>query len=127
MRAPALLIVDDDKDLLTVLKSRFEAKGYRVLTARDGDAALDLFRDRRPEVVLMDVRMPRLDGVAILREMTEVDPDANIVIMSGAVSPSQAKLVLDSGAREFIPKPLDLEALDAAVELLSLGSSRLRQ
>jgi two-component system response regulator GlrR len=122
MERPNLLIVDDDKDLLRILRLRFEARGYRVFTAEDGNLALHLFDEERPESVLLDIRMPRLDGIAVLREMLAAYPAARVIVVSGDHSEDRARMALAEGARDFVPKPLDLAHLERTLEFLSLAA-----
>jgi DNA-binding response OmpR family regulator len=123
LEKPVLLLVDDEPDILSTLALRFTARGYEVLIAGDGPEALELFKERRPNVVVMDIRLPTLDGVEVLREMLEFDPKANIIMMSGHVSREQAKMVLAEGARDFIPKPVDPALLETSVSALLMTSS----
>jgi two-component system response regulator AtoC len=110
-----LLIVDDDKDLVNVLADRFRSQGYAVATGYDGDEALSLFKRERPDILLLDIRMPRLDGVAVLRSIRKVDPKVGIVIMSGDADSGQARMIIEDGACDFVVKPFDPEFLDLAV------------
>ncbi|MBI3548213.1 MAG: response regulator [Elusimicrobia bacterium] len=107
-----ILIVDDQKDLLSVLGSRLQSAGYEVLTAADGAAALLAYDLERPDILLIDVHMPEIDGLTVLREIRELDPAATIVVMSADVREERAKLALEEGACDFIPKPLDFDCLE---------------
>jgi CheY-like chemotaxis protein len=116
---PKILLVDDEQVLHTVLIPRLESLGYSVLSVTDGDEALRLFELEKPDVVLMDVRLPTLDGLEVLREMIGMDPDAKVIIISGHVTNEQARLALAEGACDFIPKPIDLDYLETCLEVLA--------
>lgn len=116
MPQPLLLIVDDEKELLKILKRWAVDKGYEVKTASDGDEAMDIFVKDRPDLVLIDIHMPNLDGISVLREMREADPKAAIIVMSGEATPTQAKIALEDGARDFVGKPIDLTYLQNSIE-----------
>ncbi len=117
--SPALLIVDDDGELLADLTQRFAAGGFEVLTARDGGEALEKFEKNRPDLVLLDIRLPRVDGLLVLREILEVEPQADILAMGDRVSERQMKLIVHEGARDFICKPLVIPFLEMKVEQLT--------
>ena len=117
--SPALLIVDDDGELLADLTQRFAAGGFEVLTARDGGEALEKFEKNRPDLVLLDIRLPRVDGLLVLREILEVEPQADILAMGDRVSERQMKLIVHEGARDLICKPLVIPFLEMKVEQLT--------
>ncbi|MBI3547878.1 MAG: response regulator [Elusimicrobia bacterium] len=110
-----LLIVDDEPDLLEALAEHFAGLGYAVATAPNGDQALKIFRKDRPDAVLLDLHMPDLDGVSVLREMRDVDASVRIIIMTADLLETRSKLAMEEGACDFVPKPLDFEYLDDAV------------
>ena len=116
MRHPRLLIVDDDPDMAVVLGARFKARRFEVDCAVDGVEAVAAFGRRKPDVVLLDLHTPRLDGLAVMRAMREQDPAARIIIVTGDTDRSLAEQLLDDGANDVLIKPIDLDDLDAAVE-----------
>ena len=118
MKRPRILIVDDDKNVLMVMARRFSARDCEIFTAGDGDQALESFRANAPDLVLMDIDMPRFDGLLALREILALDPTMPVIIISGAVTEAQAKMALDEGAREFIAKPIDFGLLERAIEAI---------
>lgn len=118
MKSRTVLIVDDDRDLGSVLAVRFKGKGFRVVTASDGHGALKEFERRRPDVVIMDVHMPDLDGISVFREMRDRDPQAKIILMSGNITENQMRMALEEGAINFVAKPLVLTCLEDAVNAI---------
>ena len=73
----------------------------------DGQDAIDKYKESKPDLVFLDIVMPKKDGNAAIREIMEFDPEANIIIASSVGTQSQLKLALEAGAKDFIQKPLD--------------------
>jgi two-component system, OmpR family, response regulator CpxR len=80
-----ILCVDDNEQALSVRKFLLETRGYRVLTALDGESALELFRDGGIDLVLSDLVMPRMDGNELVRRMKDIAPEIPAILMSGTV------------------------------------------
>ncbi|MBI5177637.1 MAG: diguanylate cyclase [Nitrospinae bacterium] len=111
----SVLLVDDEPDLLLNLEAAVRAEGYRVLTATNGQQAVDMARAHRPHLVLLDVMMPGMDGFEACR-MIKDDPDTRdaFVIFLSAKDVTQSKVVgLDSGAFDYITKPFHYDELFA--------------
>jgi CheY-like chemotaxis protein len=109
-----ILVVDDDATILTSVAELLELEGYAVATAANGAEALELTRDLRPGLVLLDMRMPVLDGWAYARQARERGLDPRIVIMTAA---QDARRWADEiGADGYIPKPFEADDLIHAVE-----------
>lgn len=109
-----ILVVDDDSTILVSVAELLELEGYAVVTAANGAEALELTGDLRPELVLLDMRMPVLDGWAYAREVRHRGFAPRIVIMTAA---QDARRWADEiGADDYIPKPFEADALIATVE-----------
>jgi DNA-binding NtrC family response regulator len=106
-----LLIVDDEKNILLTLKRALEVEGYACEVAGGGKAALELFAAKPIDLVVMDVRMPDLDGLEVLRRMKELRPLTPVILMSGHGSFETAVTATKLGAFTFLPKPVDREQL----------------
>ena len=78
-----ILLVDDEESIRNMMRMTLELDGYSVLTAADGPSALTIFQEELPDVVLLDVRMPGMDGVEALRRIKEINRDAEVIIISG--------------------------------------------
>jgi two-component system chemotaxis response regulator CheY len=83
--------------------------------AKDGQDAIDLYKQEKPDLVFLDIVMPRKDGNAAIQEIIEFDPKANIIIASSVGTQSQLKKALEAGAKDFIQKPLDRDQVLATV------------
>jgi len=118
MTRPLVLVVDDDPDILDAICDILEVERYRVARARNGLEALERVEAERPAVILLDLMMPVMDGVAFahaLRERPEVS-DVPIVVISADGNPARAASV---GARGYLAKPFDIEALLGHVAALA--------
>jgi DNA-binding response OmpR family regulator len=107
-----ILVVDDEPANVALLKRFLEAKGYEVVTARDGEEALQRVREESPSMVLLDVQMPRKDGLETLREISRQSPNIAVIMVSGADDGDVGPRALLMGASDFIVKPLDLTYLE---------------
>jgi DNA-binding response OmpR family regulator len=111
-----ILVVDDDpivRDLLTDFLSK---RGYRILAAHDGPAALSLV-DEQPRLVLLDIYLPGMDGVKVLREIRAKRYTGGVIVLSGCQEEKLLEELLNMGAVEFMAKPFDLERLALAVQV----------
>lgn len=104
--ADKILIVDDDPDMLTVLRWALSPVGD-ILEACEGRGALRLVETERPRLILLDVAMPGMSGIEVLRRARELDPTAIIVMLTGLCDIEIAKEALDCGARAYVTKPFD--------------------
>ena len=121
---PKVLIVDDDPELLESLRLVVELAGFAVITAENGVRGLQAFRNTSPAAVLIDVVMPKLDGIETVRQMRREGPNAKIIVMSG--SPRLGQRELSEAARELgavaaFEKPFDPAALTALLRELVPG------
>ncbi|PCN47330.1 DNA-binding response regulator [Curtobacterium sp. 'Ferrero'] len=117
-----VLIADDDAQLVRALAVTLTARGYDVVTARDGRAALDVVITERPDLVLLDLGMPRLDGIGVLeglRAWTQVP----VLVLSGRTDSSDKVDALDAGADDYVTKPFQMDELLA--RLRALGRRRV--
>lgn len=115
---PRILVVDDNVANVDILQTRLASQGYDVITATDGQAALDAAREHRPDLILLDVMMPKLDGFEVCRRL-KADPALPFmpIILVTAKGESRDIVVgLDSGADEYLTKPVDHAALTARVK-----------
>jgi len=113
--SPLILIVDDHPDNVEVLKVRLDALGYRTATASDGETALRFVAESPPDLILLDVMMPRMDGNEVARRIKGNKSLPYIpIIMQTALDSTQSKVVgLDSGADDYITKPINYAELQA--------------
>ena len=120
---PAILVVDDEVNIRRMLRGLLESEGYRVSEAEDGGAAVERAVTEEPDAVLMDLAMPRTDGLTALRQLAERKPVLPVVMMSGRATLRDAVEATRLGAFHFIEKPLGPEAVLATVS----GAVELRR
>lgn len=108
-----ILIVDDDPDIVTVLEDRLQASGYHPLIARDGQQALDQIEQDAPHLVLLDLDMPKLTGIEVLKRLSQVKQveDLPVIVMTAHGSVNAAVEAMKEGAYDFLTKPLDKDHL----------------
>jgi len=124
--AQTVLVVDDEESIRTALQGILEDEGYSVIVANDGLDALSLLQSELPDLVLLDIWMPRLDGMETLGRMKELYPELAIVMISGHGTIETAVKSTKLGAFDFIEKPLSLEKVLVTVHN-AIGMSRLQQ
>jgi DNA-binding response OmpR family regulator len=114
--APRILLVDDDRDLVLATKVRLKSAGFQVLTAHDGEQGLASALAHRPDAILLDVRMPRMDGLCTLARLRESDATRMTPVVMLSASLLDRCKALDLGARYFLEKPYDTRTLVAAIQ-----------
>jgi DNA-binding response OmpR family regulator len=110
-----LLVIDDDRLNCDMLESVFTRQGYQVLTATSGQEGLELFHQRSPRVTLLDLRMPGMDGLAVLKEIRAYDPAAGVIILGGGATEDQENRARELRVSDFFRKGLSLDMLIGVV------------
>lgn len=122
---PRILVVDDEPQVVWVLEFSLQALGYRTYSAHDGMEALDQIRRHQPELMVLDVMMPRMDGWSVLEALTSV-PAADrpqVVVVTALASPADRTRAEEMGAAAFVPKPFDMDNLVSVLQGLAEGAS----
>jgi DNA-binding response OmpR family regulator len=124
-----VLVVDDEPDILNLIKVRLEQAGYEVVTASDGERALELVRNLKPNLVVLDVRVPVIDGREVTRRIRADAETAEIpvLLVSASVHEAQIQDGLDAGADDYLRKPFAAETLRDRVNALLEGSTPASQ
>ncbi|HUC98859.1 MAG TPA: response regulator [Candidatus Polarisedimenticolaceae bacterium] len=107
MTSPLLLIVDDEFGVRESLKMVF-CKDFRLMEAESVEAAIPIVLDSKPNVVLLDVLMPKTDGIQALRRIKELQPACEVIMLTGVNSQQLSTEALNSGAFDFVAKPFDV-------------------
>ena len=116
-----ILIVDDEPNILEVLQSFFESEGYDVITADCGASAISLLEEPYPQIILLDIRMPDMDGIQCLRLIKDKAPEIQVVMMSGFATVQMAKKSLTIGAFDYICKPLSFPHLKEVIQQIKIS------
>jgi CheY-like chemotaxis protein len=120
--ARKILLIDDDQELLRAAHLRLRSAGFKTQSASDGVEGLRATAHSRPDAILLDVRMPRMDGLTMLRRLKQNPSTESIPVVMISASVFDEKRALDAGARFFLAKPYDGKKLLAAVEAAMAGT-----
>lgn len=115
-----LLIIDDDQELVSLLKMRFELEGYNILTAYDGEDGLHAAREKKPDLVILDVMMPQMDGFHVCRLLKfDLKTDRTpIILLTARTTPKDQTIGQDVGSNFYLTKPFEFEELRNSVQKL---------
>ncbi|MBI2209104.1 MAG: sigma-54-dependent Fis family transcriptional regulator, partial [Deltaproteobacteria bacterium] len=111
-----ILVVDDDPDIREVVKDRLESLGCRVLAAANGKEGLELLEKQSPQLVLLDIEMPDMNGLDVLKQIRAGGNEATVVMITAYGSIERAVQAMKQGAYDFIPKPFEPEQIALTVE-----------
>jgi DNA-binding response OmpR family regulator len=110
-----VLVVDDEVDFATALAARLQHRGFSVQAAFSGAAAVRHVSNEQVDVVLLDLKMPEMDGLATLREMRRVAPGVRVIVLTGHGTVERGIEGMQFGAEDFLQKPADIDALCTAI------------
>ncbi len=111
-----ILVVDDEQLICDLLRTVLGRYGHEVLTATGGREALELLRRHRPRITLLDLRMPEMDGIQVLKQIRVVDPEAAVMVLTGAGTDRLETQARELGVTDFLRKGLPLHILNQALE-----------
>lgn len=117
---PLILCADDDEDILALVSLRLERAGYEVACVGDGDSAVAVAQERQPDAIVLDVMLPRRNGIQVLTEL-RADPgltETKVLLLSARVNDGDVARGLDAGADAFLAKPFRTTDLVARIEQL---------
>ena len=112
----SVLLVDDEEDFVAALSERLEVRGLRVDTAANGELALAAARRKVYDAVLLDMAMPGLDGLETLRGLLGINPDQQVILLTGRATLQQGVEAMKLGALDLLEKPADIARLVARIE-----------
>ncbi len=117
-----ILIVDDEIEICNTLHEFFSLRGYEAHMAFDGPTAIRKVKEVRPHIVFLDMIMPGMGGIDVLKEIKKIDPTVGVVMLSAVIDHELAKRSLELGAYDYLTKPIDLEYLEtvAMVTIVNL-------
>lgn len=111
-----LLIVDDEEALRTIIRDELASRGYDVKDADDGDTALAILKGNYQDVVILDVKMPEMDGLEVLRRIRQDNLANKVIMLTGVDELKIARQSMNLGANDFMTKPFQFPALFACIE-----------
>lgn len=110
-----ILVVDDEPDSVELLQEFLTVKGYEVVTAFNGEEALRKVKEERPHLILLDVRMPGMNGLDVLRKVREFDQEVGVIMVTAVNEEDTGREALKLGAFDYIVKPLNFEYLERSL------------
>lgn len=111
-----VLLVDDEEDFVEVLAERLEARGMSVEMATSGEGARTKAEEHSFDAIVLDMAMPGMDGLETLKALRQVNPDLQVILLTGRATPSQAAQAIKAGALDLMEKPAEIDALVARIE-----------
>jgi len=111
-----LLLIDDEEGIRKLLSMSLRNEGYDVITADNGHNGIELFKQEAPSIVLTDIKMPGMNGIDVLRKIKEINPDAEVIIITGYGDMEKAVKSIQLEASDFITKPVNADALSKALQ-----------
>lgn len=121
-RQPKVLVIDDDQDISFGTCCRLKHAGYETITARDGWEGVEQAMEQLPDAILLDIRMPKMDGFTALKLLKESERTQNIPVVILSASIIEQQKALDSGAHFFLPKPCGTQRIVEAVHAVVFGT-----
>lgn len=106
-----ILVVDDELDICVSLESILKREGYQVITAASGEEAIDKVKAERPHLILLDIRMPQMDGLQAIERIREIDKDVLITMVTVVADRDVAQRAIKLGAINYLVKPIDFDLL----------------
>ena len=122
-----ILCVDDDEDILLLLRHCFSKTPYNVLTAQSGDQAVEMMGNNRCDIVLLDYKMPEKNGIEVLREIQKTHSDTDVLMLTAFSDTSLVVKAIKHGALDYILKPLDTDYLLVSVKKIFSSNNNLKK
>ena len=116
-----VLVIDDEPETRVLLDIHLRHRGYDVLLAGDGWKGLQLYQQEHPDVILLDLNMPELDGVTVLKEIRTIDLKQPVIVMTGDSNPQTEQQVRAIGVNEFVLKSASMHLLEETLRHLFVG------
>jgi DNA-binding response OmpR family regulator len=113
-----ILVIDDEPGIRDLLDTLLRRKGYDVVLAESGRKGLELFRRERPDIIVLDLKMPEMDGLTVLREIQNLDPKKPVIILTGAGTAEAERQVRALGVTEYVEKEFSLHLLGDSLKRL---------
>lgn len=111
-----ILLVDDEAEFVTTLAERLEIRGFKAEAATSGKQALEFIKDRNFDAAILDVKMPGMDGLQVMKKIRELHPDVPIILLTGYGSTDDGVQGVNKGAFDYLMKPLDIEELISKIQ-----------
>jgi CheY-like chemotaxis protein len=111
-----VLLVDDEREFVQTLSERLLMRDMGSAVAYDGESALELIKEDEPEVMILDLRMPGIDGIEVLKRVKKTQPDIEVIILTGHGSEADREICMNLGAFAYLHKPVDIDVLSETIK-----------
>jgi DNA-binding NtrC family response regulator len=111
-----ILLVDDEREFVQTLSERLLMRDMGSAVTYDGESALDLVKEDEPDVMILDLKMPGIDGIEVLRRVKETQPEIEVIILTGHGSDADREECLSLGAFAYLQKPVDINILSETIK-----------
>ena len=111
-----ILVIDDEPGIRDLLDTLLSRKGYDVVLANSGQKGLEVFRRARPDVIVLDLKMPGMNGVTVLQQIRSLNPTQPVIVLTGAATPESEQQVRALGVTEYVEKEFSLHLLGDALK-----------
>jgi DNA-binding NtrC family response regulator len=127
MSGSRVLLVDDEVDFVETLSMRLETRGFRVDVAQSGEVAVEKVRAQPFDAILLDLAMPGMDGIDTLKRLRELNPDSQVILLTGQATVQKATEAMRLGALDLLEKPVCIEVLVEKIEEAATNKMRLTE
>jgi DNA-binding NtrC family response regulator len=127
MSGSRVLLVDDEMEFVETLAMRLETRGFRVAVAGTGETAVEKVQAQSFDAILLDLAMPGMDGIETLKRLRELNPDSQVVLLTGRATVKKATEAMRLGALDLLEKPVDIEVLVGKIEEAATNKMRLAE
>ena len=118
-----ILVLDDVEDAGAMIKRILERKGHAVTVFTEEQDALDYVNREKVDIAILDIKLKKMSGVAVLKQIKEAQPETEVLMLTGYPTLETAREAMNHGAREYLVKPIDKNELEEKVRLLASGGS----
>jgi len=127
MSGSKVLLVDDEKEFVETLAMRLETRGLTVSVAETGEMAVEKVQEKSFDAILLDLAMPGMDGIDTLKRLRELNPDSQVILLTGQATVKKATEAMRLGALDLLEKPVDIEVLVEKIEEAATNKMRLTE
>lgn len=127
MSGSKVLLVDDEKEFVETLAMRLETRGLKVAVAESGELAVEKVQESVFDAILLDLAMPGMDGIETLKRLRELNPDSQVILLTGHATVKKATEAMRLGALDLLEKPVDIEVLVEKIEEAATNKMRLTE
>jgi len=111
MKDSKILLVDDETEFVSTLAERLNLRGFDVNVATDGESAIQIVEESQPNLIILDLKMPGLGGLEVLKQVKEINPDIKVILLTGHGSTKEGIEGMNLGASDYLMKPINIEEL----------------